>query len=111
MTSEEARRAVADCENNISQSYGYLRTDLYNLSEDTYYAGKSYKLLATVIPLLASAIGMIFCMFSSWGWGILLILGGILGSVYSNSKAAETQKSIEKEKKNLDDFTNSKPTI
>lgn len=111
MTSEEARRAVSECENNIYQSYGYLRKDMYNLAEDTYYAGKQFKFLITVIPLLASALGMIFCMFSSWGWGILLILGGILGSVYSNSKASEIQKSIEKEKKNLDDFTNNKPTI
>lgn len=111
MTSEEARRAVSDSEIDISQTYGYLRTDLYNLAETTSQAGKSYKLLMTLLPLLVSALGMIFCMASSWGWGILLIIGGILGSVYSNSKASEIQNNIEKEKKNLDDFTNNKPTI
>ena len=128
MTSEEARKQLDECENQITNTYNNLQKTAIIMGANTVQAARKQKATSAIFPLFTILFGIIICFISihfdafvlillghtanGGGGGVLIMLGiglifwGVFKAISSNLKALSAQEKIEKAVSNLNNSLN-----
>lgn len=101
MTSQEAEEQVRKCERKIRKKYSNLKDAAKNMGSLASQAQSSSAITKTMLPLIISLIGLLFCFASHTVLGFLFIFLGIIIAFIVRSSADEVQESVEIQEENL----------
>ena len=111
MTSQEARQQLNACESQITGTYSNLRDAARSMGSSAAQAASSKTTMSTLLPLIISLFGLILCSASHPGWGVILIIVGIVIAYNTHQSAASVQKYVEQQVGYLNDTLDSNSRI
>lgn len=110
MTSQDASQQLNACESQIADTYLKLRGAAIRMGSSATKAASSKTTSNTLLPLIISLVGFIFC-FAAPFWGVVLIIGGIVIAYKTHQSAASVRKNIETQVKYLNSTLDSNSRI
>lgn len=105
MTSNEAKRKVETCEDQIKSAHNELKDNARTVGSSALTAAAGRTTRRTLLPLLLCLVGLI-CFSGPWFLGVLLIGFGIFLAYNLHAAAKDKEKSVESGKKALEDVIN-----
>lgn len=94
MTSYEAQQQVEACERHIAGSHAALCNAAWAVGTSAFQAASNKVVLMTVIPLCFVVIGIIMTAIGS-GWGVALIIAGLIGAYKLHQSGAEVRRAVQ----------------
>ena len=104
MTSQEARKQLDECENQITGTYSNLRAAARSMGSSAAEAASKKTAIRTLLPLIVSLLGLVLYIEYHQLWkAVFLIILGIVIAVKSHKSAASVQKDVERQVGYLND--------